>query len=101
MNNHQHEHTNPLLIAKLTIIRERLRQARYSFNFALISASASVLVSITGATLLFSNQTTETAVTTACGLFTSIGCIRIAKDANNRLDKILAELDSETNNDNQ
>lgn len=93
--NNQHEHTNPLLKAKLTIVRERLRQARYSFNFALLSASASVLVSITGAALLLSNQTTETAVTTACGLLTSVGCMQIAKDANNRLDKILAELDSE------
>ncbi|BAZ18814.1 hypothetical protein NIES4071_106990 (plasmid) [Calothrix sp. NIES-4071] len=58
------------------------------------------MLTYTGATLLLSNQTTETAATTACGLFTSIGCMRIAKDANNRLDKILAELDSETNDDN-
>ncbi|MBW4603994.1 MAG: hypothetical protein KME29_31620 [Calothrix sp. FI2-JRJ7] len=97
----QHKYADPLLKAKLLIIQERLRQAHYSFNFALISASVSLLVSITGATLLFSNQTSETAATTACGLFASIGCMRVAKDANNRLDKIIAELDSENDNNNQ
>jgi hypothetical protein len=97
MNNHQPQNKkyNPLFIAKLTIIQERLRQARQSFNFALASAGASVLISITGAGLLMSNQTTEAAVTTACGLVSSVGCLQIAKDANNRLDKILAELDEE------
>jgi hypothetical protein len=102
MNNHQPQNprNNPLLIAKLTIIQERLRQARHSFNFALVSAGASVLISVTGAGLLMFNQTTEAAVTTASGLVTSLGCLQIAKDANNRLDKILAELDEEANNGN-
>jgi hypothetical protein len=95
MNNNQQQNSenNPLLTAKLTIIEERVRQARHSFNFALVSAGTYVLISITGAGLLMFNQTTEAAVTTASGLVTSVGCLQIAKDANNRLDKILAELD--------
>ncbi len=38
---------------------------------------------------------TKAAVTTANGLVASLGCLQIAKDANNRLDNILAELDEE------
>lgn len=74
------------------IIKERLRQARYSFNLALIATGVSACVSLAGARLLLSNKLSEGAVTAAGGLASSACCIRFAKDANDRLDKILDEL---------
>lgn len=87
---------NPYLAVKLTIIQERLRQAHRSFDLALIATSVSVFISLTGAGFLIFNKASEGAVTAACGLTASVRCIQIAKDANNRLDKILAELDDES-----
>uniref|UniRef100_A0A0C1QWV9 Cyanobacterial TRADD-N associated 2 transmembrane domain-containing protein n=1 Tax=Tolypothrix bouteillei VB521301 TaxID=1479485 RepID=A0A0C1QWV9_9CYAN len=81
---------------KLRIFEERLRQARNSFNLSLITATVSVFITLTGAGLLLSNKASDGAVTSACGLVASVRCIQIAKDANNRLDKILADLDDET-----
>lgn len=86
---------DPYFIVKLTIVQERLRQARYSFNLALIATGLSFGISLIGAGLLISNQASEGTVTTACGLAASVRSIQMAKDANNRLDKTLAELDEE------
>ncbi|MBD2472371.1 TRADD-N-associated membrane domain-containing protein [Nostoc sp. FACHB-145] len=87
--------SNPYLVVKLTIVQERLRQARYSFNLALTATGVSVCISLIGAGLLISNQASEGAVTAACGLAASVRSIQMAKDANNRLDQTLAELDDE------
>lgn len=80
---------------ELHIAQERLRQARYSFNLALVATTASFLVSLTGAGLLLSNQITEGSVIAAGGLVSSVHCIQLAKDTNDRLDKILPELDED------
>lgn len=82
---------------ELWIAQERLRQARYSFNLALVATTASFLVSLTGAALLLSHQIPEGSVIAAGGLVSSVRCIQLAKDANDRLDKILPELDDENN----
>jgi hypothetical protein len=85
--------SKPYLAIKLSILQERLRQARCSFNLAVIATGISFSITLVGAGCLIMNQASEGTVTTAVGLLASVGYIRMAKDANNRLDKILAELD--------
>jgi hypothetical protein len=78
---------------ELSIVRERIRQAHHSFNLALVATTASVLISIVGAGLLFANKVSEGGATTAAGLLSSVGFVKLAKDANDRLDLIYAELE--------
>ncbi|MBD2078418.1 hypothetical protein H6G01_00575 [Leptolyngbya sp. FACHB-17] len=73
---------------ELSIAEERLRQARYSFNLALIATGISALVGLVGAGLLLSGKVPAGAVTAIGGLASSACCIRFAKDANDRLDKL-------------
>ncbi|MBD2774781.1 TRADD-N-associated membrane domain-containing protein [Iningainema tapete] len=86
---------DPYLAVKLSIAQERLRQAGHSFNLSLIATAVSAVITLTGAGLLLSNQRSEGVVTAASGLTASVRFIQMAKDANNRLDKILAELNDE------
>lgn len=74
------------------VLQERVRQAKYSFNLALIATAISACVGLVGAGLLLSGKLPEGSVTAAGGLVSSTCCIRFAKDANDRLDKILKEL---------
>ena len=74
------------------VLQERVRQAKYSFNLALIATAVSACVGLAGAGLLLSGKLPEGAVAAAGGLVSSTCCIRFAKDANDRLDKILKEL---------
>ncbi|TBR56409.1 hypothetical protein B4U84_30065 [Westiellopsis prolifica IICB1] len=77
---------------ELSIAQERLRQARYSFNLALIATALSACISLVGAGLLLSGKVPEGTVTAAGGMAASVRCIQFAKDTNDRLDKVLAEL---------
>lgn len=86
---------NPFLQVKLLIVQERLRQARRSFDLAIIATSLSFGISVVGAECLLANQASEGAVATAIGLVAGVRCVRIAKDANNRVDRMLAEVDEE------
>jgi hypothetical protein len=81
---------------ELSIATERLRQARYSFNIALSATTASFLLSLVGAGLLLSNKISEGTLIAAGGLVSSVRCIQLAKDANQRLDKIFTELNDES-----
>ncbi|NET02999.1 MAG: hypothetical protein F6K61_21125 [Sphaerospermopsis sp. SIO1G1] len=64
--------SNPFLTARLTwIIHERIRQARYSFNFCLTATVLSFGISVTGARYLISTQASEGAVTAAVGFWGS------------------------------
>ncbi|MCC5619667.1 hypothetical protein LC605_32480 [Nostoc sp. CHAB 5836] len=80
---------------ELYIAQERLRQARYSFNLALIATALSACISLLGAGLLLSGKVPEASVTAAGGMAASVRCIQLAKDSNDRLDKILPELKDE------
>ncbi len=77
---------------ELSIAQERLRQARYSFNLALIATALSACISLVGAGILLSGKVPEGTVTAAGGMAASVRCIQFAKDTNDRLDKVLAEL---------
>jgi hypothetical protein len=78
-----------------SIAQERLRQARYSFNLALIATALSACISLIGAGLLLSGKVPEGTVTAAGGMAASVRCIQLAKDTNDRLDKILPSLKDE------
>lgn len=80
---------------ELSIAQERLRQAHHSFNLALIATAVSFGIGLVGAGLLLSGKVPEGTVTSAGGLVSSVQCLKFAKDANDRLDKILEELDDE------
>ncbi|MGI2904202.1 TRADD-N-associated membrane domain-containing protein [Tolypothrix sp. VBCCA 56010] len=93
MNNNLTPNHSPI---ELSIAQERLRQGRYSFNLALIATTVSFFIGLVGAGLILSNQVPEGTVAAASGLASSVCCISLAKDANDRLDKVLAEInDSE------
>jgi hypothetical protein len=77
------------------IVRERIRQAHHSFNLALAATTTSFLISIVGAGLLFANKVPEGGAATAGGLLSSVGFIKLAKEANDRLDRIYDDLDEE------
>jgi hypothetical protein len=74
------------------IIQERIRQASLSFNLSLLATAASAVVSLTGAGLLLSGDLSEGALTAASGAGSTVYCIKLAKDANDRLDRIFEEL---------
>ena len=80
---------------ELIITQERIRQARYSFNLALIATAVSACIGLVGAGVILSNKVPEGTVTAAGGLASSVRCIQLAKDANDRLDKVLEELKDE------
>jgi hypothetical protein len=69
--------------------QERLRQARVSFNLALIATAASAGISFTGVALLFTGNMPAGGTTTAGGItFSTVSArwLKLAKDANDRLD---------------
>ncbi len=82
-------------VIEMSIAAERLRQAHHSFNLALIATALSFGIGLVGAGLLLSGKVLEGTVTAVGGLASSVQCIQFAKDANDRLDKILVELKDE------
>lgn len=80
---------------ELSIIRiaeERLRQARCSFDLALVMTATSAIIGFVGVGLLWSGQAPGGTITAVGGLASSIHCLRLAKDTNNRLDLLETSL---------
>ena len=77
------------------ITHERIYQAHLAFNLAYAATALSTLFSLVGATTLMLGKIPAGSITTAVGLTSSICCRRLAKDANDRLDKLMAERDHE------
>lgn len=92
MKNTFYHHANSYSKLELSIAQERLRQARYSFNLALIATGLSACISLIGAGLLLTGKVTEGAVTATGGMAASVQCIQFAKDKNDQLDQLLAEM---------
>jgi hypothetical protein len=80
---------------RIYFLRERRRQAGVSFNLSLVIISASAFVSVVGAVQLLSGHIPEGSLTASTGAGASVLCFRFAKDANDRLDKLAAELKNE------
>jgi hypothetical protein len=84
--------TNNLHPSHSNILKELLRQARWSFNFAILMMTASSIISIAGIILLLSGNVKEGTVTAAGGLASYIvpaNCLRLAEKANDRLNRSL------------
>ena len=77
---------------KHRIAEERLFQASFSFKLSSIATAAFVSISLIGAGLLLSGKLPEGSFTTVSGAGSTIYCFKLAKDANDRLDRIFAEL---------
>jgi hypothetical protein len=77
------------------IAHERIRQARNSSNLALVATATATAISIVGTIAFLSGKVPEGAITTGGGLTASAICFRLNKDANDRLDKLLSELNDE------
>ena len=70
---------------KCLIAQERLRQGRLSFNLALTATAICFSISLIGGGLLLSGQVPSGTVTSAVGLVSSMGCLNLATNANDRL----------------
>jgi hypothetical protein len=88
--NHQPEDCDNEI--KHRIAEERLFQASFSFKLASIATAAFASISLIGAGLLLSGYLSAGTLTTASGAGSTIYCIKLAKDANDRLDHIFEEL---------
>lgn len=73
---------------ELRIAEERLRQARRSFNLALMVTATSAVIGFAGVVLVFAGKAPEGTITATGGLAASVRCLQLAKDANDRLDKL-------------
>lgn len=78
-----------------SIVQERVRQARNSFNLALTAIGVSACVCVAAAGL----KLPEGNVMAAGSLASSACCIRFAKDANDRLDKVSEELSDQVSDE--
>lgn len=76
---------------ELQVMRERLRQACQSFNLALGMVVVCAAVGLAGIGLLWSSKVSQGAVAAAGGFFSAVPCIKLAREANDRLDKMLSE----------
>jgi hypothetical protein len=86
---------NSFVQERIYISQERRYQARKSFDLAWHITAASAFVSIVGAVLLLFGHIPAGTITASSGAVASACCFRFAKDANDRLDKLAAELKDE------
>ncbi|EDX70586.1 hypothetical protein MC7420_158 [Coleofasciculus chthonoplastes PCC 7420] len=73
---------------ELIIAQERLRQARQSFNLALMTTTTCILISFAGVGLVLLGKANEGTITATGGLASTGYCLKLSKDANDRLDKL-------------
>lgn len=79
---------------EISIVKERLRQARTSFGFAAAMTAASAITSLTGAALLIGGVVPAGLIVAAGGLL-GASSFKLTKDANDRLDKLAEEMSKE------
>ena len=77
---------------EMMITKERLRQAHHSFNLAFATTTACVLISFAGVGLVLLGKASEGTITATGGLASTAYCLKLSKDANDRLDKVAEEL---------
>lgn len=70
------------------IVSERLRQAGWSFDLALFMTTAFACLGLAGGSVALSSGNWIGGFTSAGGLAASVRCLQLAKDANDRLDRL-------------
>lgn len=83
--------TNVMTSVKAAIVRERLRQAKYSFNVAIGGMAVCTLVGTIGLGLIVFGKTQEGSILTTGGIVPITVCMQFAKEANERLDALYEE----------
>jgi hypothetical protein len=83
--------SNYEVTTKLNVRRERLRQAKWSFNIALVMSAMCGIFSLFGIGLSFSGNLPDGSTTVFEILLSSAPWLRLAKDANDQLDQLKAE----------
>ncbi|MEM7725502.1 MAG: hypothetical protein AAF208_03920 [Cyanobacteria bacterium P01_A01_bin.45] len=78
-----------------SFLQERIRQASLAFNVLLGATVLSGIVSFTGVGLLLSGQVSEGTITSIGGVISNVAFAKMAKDANDRLDKAMKEKEEE------
>lgn len=76
---------------ELSIAHERLRQARRSFDLAWVTTAVCAFVGVGGVVTMMAGKTIPGSAATAGGVGATVYCLRLAKDANDRLDKLKRE----------
>ena len=74
------------------VLNERLRQAKWSFNLSFFMATQCGIVILIGLGLSISGNLPNGFTTTFAALFSSLPWVYLAKDANDRLDKLMNDL---------
>jgi hypothetical protein len=80
--------TDPTSSYEEALFQERIRQARLSFTLAFLSTIAGVGGILFGPLLMYFGPLPASVGTTGGGLAASALCGKLAKDANDRLDKL-------------
>ena len=80
---------------KMIIAIERWRQAHHSFNLAFVTTAACVLISFAGVGLVLQGKASEGTITATGGLASTAYCLKLSKDANDRLDKVASDLNDD------
>ena len=93
MNNQRITHTHSTI--KMIIVKERRRQAHHSFNLAFVTTTACVLISFAGVGLVLLGKASEGTIAATGGLASTAYCLKLSKDANDRLDKVASELNDD------
>lgn len=77
---------------EMQIARERLRQARQSFNLALGMVTACATLGLIGVGLLWSGNVQQGKISIVGAASAVLPCLKFASQTNDRLDKILRDL---------
>lgn len=91
--------TTLAIISRSCIYQERLRQARASFNLAFGLTAVSAIIGLAGVLLLFSGNGPAAKAMAAGGATSgaiSASWLKLAKDANDRLDKTAKVLEDKS-----
>ncbi|MDJ0735474.1 MAG: hypothetical protein QNJ47_15680 [Nostocaceae cyanobacterium] len=90
------ENNNDYSEIKEDFLRELLRQARYSYNLALVVTAASALMTLGGVGLLYSNKVSEATLTTSGGVLATITSVQFAKESKEELREVMDKLSNKT-----
>jgi hypothetical protein len=80
---------------QLEIAQERLRQARYSFNLALMTTAAFAVIGMSGFESLLAGRFPESFFAIPGGISPIFPCIKFAREANSRLDSLFKEMNDD------
>ena len=93
MNNQPITHSDSTI--EMIFAKEQLRQAHHSFNLAFVTTAACAFISFAGVGLVLLGKADEGTITATGGLASTAYCLKLSKDANDRLDKVAEDLNDD------